>query len=200
MARVGSKHADIAFPGHSLPRRPSAISYYSGSRSRLRARVQPAMLQLFLDPPQHFVCTAAQTWRYEPHPGAAVLSLSQHILLHLSLRSTLHTTPDRGSRATARTHRRALPPRSADTATGVLEHVAEGLLNSCDATCTSAATTDDEPEFDAEEEAEEDGCSAGAASVEPSGSCSVTSEDEPLLDNSNYRKIRDLNRCARGGG
>jgi hypothetical protein len=90
-------------------------------------------------------------------------------------------------------------PRSADTATGVLEHAAEGLLHSSGA--TSAAATDDEPECEEEgedEEAEEDGCSAGMSSVEPSRSCSVTSEDEPLLDNGQYRKIRDLNRCALG--
>ena len=79
--------------------------------------------------------------------------------------------------------------RSSDTATGVLERAAEGLYSSGG---TSAATTDDEPEFQDEEE--DRGSSAGAASVEPSRSCSVTSEDEPLLDNCEYRKIRDLNR------
>ena len=99
-------------------------------------------------------------------------------------------------------HDRGRCPRSSDTATGVLEHAAEGLLHSSGA--TSAATTDDEPEFEdeddqEEEAAEEDACSADvSSSVEPSASCSVTSEDEPLLDNSEYRKIRDLNRRVLG--
>ena len=94
-----------------------------------------------------------------------------------------------------------MPPlRSADTATGVLEHAAEGFHSSSGA--TSAAATDEEDErYDDVPQSDDDGDSrsAGAVSVsEPSPCSSVTSEDEPLLDCVDYRKIRDLNRRALG--
>ena len=81
----------------------------------------------------------------------------------------------------------------------MLEHAADGFQSSG---ATSAAATDedddaydDAPQSDGDEE---DQRSGGDVSVEPpSASYSVTSEDEPLLDCADYRKIRDLNRCAR---
>ncbi len=88
--------------------------------------------------------------------------------------------------------------RSADTATGVLEHAADGYHSSG---ATSAAVTDDDNHYDDVPQSDDgddaDRRSGGDVSNEPSVSCSVTSEDEPLLDCADYRKIRDLNRRVR---
>ena len=84
----------------------------------------------------------------------------------------------------------------------MLEHAADGFHSSG---ATSAAATDedddrydDAPQSDDDDDDDDADRRSGGddVSVEPSASCSVTSEDEPLLDCADYRKIRDLNRRA----
>lgn len=97
----------------------------------------------------------------------------------------------------ARDHIALVTLRSADTATGVLEHAADGFPSS--GATSALATDEDDDRYDdmpqSDDYDEHSMRSGSETSVPPSRSCSVTSQEEPLLECADYRKIRDLNRC-----